>query len=360
MKLLSWHIRVALGALTVILDAPVSAGDGAIVLGPRTIPVSGLISSAARKSVEDGVVAKANRPSGFGSPATSADKALWKQVITATDAAFAPMVRALRAHARASVQKTEMAGVPVYVGTPLQPRKDRLKRAILHVHGGGFAMLADGSYAEAMAAQIATRCGCTVYSVNYRAPPDFPYPTPVDDSLSVYRTLLKTMNPADIVVQGESAGGTIATSMVLQARDMSLPMPAILVLLSPALDLSRSGDSHFVNEGLDLSLSRSIASLIDLYAAGNDLKSPSLSPLFSDFSKGFPSTFLQAGGREILLSDSIAMHRALRRAGIPAELHIWEGMSHGPFGSPAAPAPEDDEVSDEIERFLEAHWSPKP
>ncbi|GAD51211.1 hypothetical protein NT2_34_00020 [Caenibius tardaugens NBRC 16725] len=137
-------------------------------------------------------------------------------------------------------------------------------------------------------------------------------------------------------------------------------MPAILVLLSPALDLSRSGDSHFVNEGLDLYLSRSIASLIDLYAAGNDLKSPSLSPLFSDFSKGFPSTFLQAGGREILLSDSIAMHRALRRAGIPAELHIWEGMSHGPFGSPAAPAPEDDEVSDEIERFLEAHWSPKP
>lgn len=131
------------------------------------------------------------------------------------------------------------------------------------------------------------------------------------------------------------------------------------MLISAALDLSRSGDSHIVNEGLDLSLSSSISPLVDLYAAGGDLRSPGLSPVFADLSKGFPPTFLKAGGREILLSDSIAMHRALRRAGIPAELHIWEGMSHAPFGAPAVPAPEDTEVHHEVENFLKAHWRPR-
>lgn len=359
MRHLSWYTWAGLAASSVLLAAPAGAADGTIALGPRTVPVSGLISPAAHKGVERGVAAMANRRTGTGFPATSADKAVWKRAIAAADAAYAPMIPAILAQARATVQKTEMAGVTVYVGTPLQPRKDRQKQAVLHVHGGGFAMLADGSYAEAMAAQIATRCGCTVYSVNYRVPPDFPYPTPVDDSLAVYRTLLKTMKPADIAVQGESAGGNIAAAMVLKARDTGLPMPAMLVLLSSAFDLSRSGDSHVVNEGLDLALGSSIAALIDLYAAGGDLKSPSLSPLFADFSKGFPPTLLKAGGREILLSDSIAMHRALRRAGIEAELHIWEGMSHGAFGTPATPAPEDNEVSAEVEHFLQAHWGRK-
>lgn len=351
------RLRTLIGAgMSVLaLVAPAIAGPGDIILGPRTVPVSGLISPTARQYVEKAAAALANRPKG-GFPPATADKAVWKKAIAAADAAYAPMIPLIRAEARANVEKRDMAGVPVYVATPLQPRADRQQKAVLHVHGGGFAMLAEGPYAEAMAAQIATRCGCTVYSVNYRVPPDYPFPTPVVDSLAVYRNLLETLNPADIVVQGESAGGTIAASMVLKARDAGLPLPAAVVLISAALDLSRSGDSHTVNEELDLNLSSSIAPLIDLYVAGADLKSPDVSPVFADFKKGFPPTFLKAGGREILLSDSIGMHRALRRAGVPAELHIWEGMSHGPFGLPAAPAPEDKEGDAEIEAFLAKYW----
>lgn len=192
-------------ALSQATAVPTHAADGAIEINSRRVPVSGLISPQARESIEKGAVALASRPAG-GFPPASADKELWKRAIAAADAAYAPMIQAIRAEARASVQKSEMAGVPVYVATPLQPRADRRDQAILHIHGGGFAMLADGPYAEAMAAEIATLCGCTVYSANYRTPPDFPYPTPVEDSLAVYRALLKVMNPADIVVRGGIGG----------------------------------------------------------------------------------------------------------------------------------------------------------
>ncbi|QZP08707.1 alpha/beta hydrolase [Caenibius sp. WL] len=335
---------------------PLSASDGTIELRARSIPAPKLTSPEAQSGVARGAAILANRPVQSSLPTSIQDKEAWKRAIAASDAAYAPMLQGMRTQIAARIEKQSIAGVPVYVGTPNHPRKNRKNRIILHIHGGGFAMLADGNYAEVMAGQIATRCGCTVYSVNYRVPPDFPYPTAVDDSLAVYRALLKTNAPQNIAVQGESAGGNIAASMVLKARDAGLPMPAMAVFLSSAFDLTRSGDSHTVNDGLDLALGSSISSLIDLYAAGADLRSPYLSPVFADFSKGFPRTFLKAGGREILLSDSIAMHRALRRAGVEAELNIWEGMSHGSFGPPTALAPEDREVGTEIERFLDEQW----
>lgn len=339
------------------LPAEKASKMGAIILKPRIVPAPALASPMARASVERNAEILRAKGSAASLPRPPAsDTNAWKRIITAGDAAYAPMVEAIKAQARATVEKTTIAGVTVYAATPLEPRPARAKKIILHVHGGGFAMLADGTYADAMAAQTATTCGCRTYSVNYRAPPDHPYPAALDDVLSVYRELLKTHPAGNIAFQGESAGGNIAAAAILKARDQGLPMPSMLVLGSAGLDLTRSGDSHSVNEGLDMALSSGIASLIELYAGGADLKSPYLSPVAADFSKGFPPTFLKAGGREILLSDSIAMHRALRRAGVPAELHIWEGMSHGPFGTPADPAPEDREIPVEIDHFMTRIW----
>lgn len=333
-----------------------SQTGGAIALKPRLVPPPELASPEARESVKRNALAVRRRTAAPVARPAVRDKAAWTRIIAATDSAYAPTISAIKAQAEATVERVIIGGVTVYRGIPERPRADRADRIVLHVHGGGFAMLAKGNYAAAMAADTASRCGCRTFSVNYRAPPDFPYPTPVDDVLSVYKELLRSTSPQNIAIQGESAGGNIAAAVVLKARDQNLPMPAMVILGSAGLDLTRSGDSHTVNEGLDLALSGGIASLIELYADGHDLKSPYLSPVFGDFAKGFPPTFLKVGGREILLSDSIAMHRALRRAGVEAQLHIWEGMSHGPFGSPANPAPEDMEARVEIERFLEAHW----
>ena len=92
------------------------------------------------------------------------------------------------------------------------------------------------------------------------------------------------------------------------------------------------------------------------YAAGHDLTDPYISPLFGDLT-GLPPTLVQTGTRDVLLSNSVLIHRKLRKAGVEAELHVWEAMPHGgfgPFGS--GDAPENREIDDEVRRFI-GRWT---
>ena len=125
-------------------------------------------------------------------------------------------------------------------------------------------------------------------------------------------------------------------------------MPACMVLLSPQVDLTESGDSFQTNRTIDVVLPRSLMPNNLLYANGRDLAEPFLSPLFGDL-RGFPPTLLQAGTRDLFLSNTVRMHRALRRAGVAAELHVFEAMPHGGFGGGT---PEDLELETEMRRFV--------
>jgi epsilon-lactone hydrolase len=91
-----------------------------------------------------------------------------------------------------------------------------------------------------------------------------------------------------------------------------------------------------------------------LYAGGHDLSHPYLSPLFADFTIGFPPTILTTGTRDLFLSNTVRMHRALRAAGVSAELHVLEAGGHGGF---FGQAPEDEELDNEVRRFIDAHWA---
>ena len=132
---------------------------------------------------------------------------------------------------------------------------------------------------------------------------------------------------------------------------MGLPMPAACVLHSPEVDLTESGDTFETNDKIDIMLSR-LTNSIALYADGHDLTDPYLSPIFGDFSKGFPPTILTSGTRDLFLSNTVLMHRALRRAGLKAELHVFEAMPHGGF---IGKAPENGEVWMEHVRFMDEH-----
>ena len=96
---------------------------------------------------------------------------------------------------------------------------------------------------------------------------------------------------------------------------------------------------------------RSLAAPNELYAGGADLADPYVSPLFGDLAPPWPPTLLQAGTRDLFLSNAVRMHRRLRAAGVDAELHIFEAMPHGGFFG----APEDREIDAEIQRFVAAH-----
>jgi acetyl esterase/lipase len=125
-------------------------------------------------------------------------------------------------------------------------------------------------------------------------------------------------------------------------------------MMTPGLDMTRGGDTYRTNRFLDVNLYGGAEDGPRLYAGSSDPTHPYLSPIFGDFAKGWPRTILTSGTRDLLLSDTVRMHRALRRAGVEAELHVSEASPHGGFMG--ANAPEDMEIVAECRRFARSAW----
>lgn len=309
-------------------------------LTQREIPLPTTISEAARH----GLTQKWPVPDEYPS---LHDPQAWRDLIAKLDAYSSAILRE-RAAGITPGERSEIGGAAVYLCNPPDAAAvDR--RVYLEFHGGALIMLG-GEPCALMGAVTAMAVGAPVVAVDYRMPPDHPYPAAIDDGVAVYRALLADHAPGDIVVGGASAGGNIAAATVLRARDEGLPLPAGLVLLSPEIDLTESGDSFETMVGINES--RRFTAPNALYAGGAALDDPYVSPLFGDFNKGYPPTFLQSGTRDLFLSNTVLMHRALRRAGIQAELHVFEAMPHGGFRG----APEDFELAAEQRSFAERCW----
>lgn len=322
-------------------DDVAAAKPASVRLPEREIPLPAALSDAAREVLTSAL------PGDGAMPALD-DHEAWRRLIAQRNEAGAAMRGPWLARLKADVTARQMAGVPVYVG---RPQGDRLlddRRVVFDIHGG--ALLFGGGEASVRfeAAAIALRTGRVTYALDYRVPPDGPYPAALDDCVAVYAALLAEHRADEIVVCGTSAGGNLAAALLLRATDEGLPMPAGALLMTPELDLTESGDSFHTLMGLDVVLRARLTEMNLYYAAGADLKHPYLSPLFGEVD-GFPPTLLQAGGRDIFLSNAVLMHRKLRRAGVRAELHVWEGMPHGGFGGVS---PEDREVNTEMQTFI--------
>jgi epsilon-lactone hydrolase len=276
----------------------------------------------------------------------------WKKMIATTDEMVLGMLSesGLTSPDGFQVDEISVDGVRVFVVTPPDLDADDT-RVYLDAHGGAF-IVGGGDVCRATGIMAARKVGMRVWSVDYRMPPDHSYPAAVDDCLTAYRALLREHQPEDIVIGGGSAGGNLAAAFILRARDEGLPLPAAAILLTPALDLTQSGDTFKTNLGVDTVLTRSDGEPLLLYAGGHDLRDPYVSPLFGDFSRGFPPTLLASGTRDVLLSDTVRMHRALRAVGVLAELHVLEAAPHGFF---RGGTPEDRELDQEVRRFIEDH-----
>ena len=315
-----------------------------VVVPARTIPPPRSISPAAQASLT---------PMSFGGgdlPPLD-DTEAWRTIISMSNEGLLATLGERTSKIAATVDAIDVDGVPVFDITPADLSPNSVGRIHLDIHGGALIMGA-GECCRVMGLLAVQRCGARTWTVDYRVPPDHPYPAALDDCLIVYRALLRDYRPEDIIVGGASAGGNLAAAMILRARDEGLPLPAAAVLISPEVDLTESGDTFQTNHGIDTVLTRSLLPQSELYAGGHVLAHPYLSPLFGDFTRGFPPTFLQAGTRDLFLSNTVRMHRALLAAGVPAELHVFEGMPHGGFGG----APEDAELDREVRRYIDAHW----
>jgi len=306
----------------------------------REIPVPSHLSAAAQAVLAMGALGDSSFPA-------IEDHDAWRAMTAERDAALGVMMEAREAAFTGSIDEIECGGVPIYVLTPEGVSTDD-PTAYLEFHGGGLTM-GGGAVCRAMATGSAVNVGRKTYSVDYRMPPDFPYPAALDDGIAAYTMLLERYQPENIVIGGGSAGANIAAAVILRARDEGLPLPGAAYLGTPEVDLTESGDSFNTNMGIDSVLTARLMPANLLYANGHDLTDPYLSPLFADFTQGFPPTFLQTGTRDVFLSNTVRMHRALRSAGIVAELHVIEAGPHGGFfGS----APEDAAIAEELRRFL--------
>jgi acetyl esterase/lipase len=277
-------------------------------------------------------------------PAAETD--VWRDLIVQRALLFAPIVERMAANAVSPIIDETIAGVPCYVARP-EGWGEATGAVYLYIHGGAF-VFGGGDFARAHAANNADKLGALCVSVDYRMPPDHPFPAAPRDCLAVYEALLARYPASRIVIGGSSAGGNIAASAMLMIRDQGLPLPAGAVLLTPEVDLTEGGDSFRTNEWLDVVLKGSLAECNALYAGETPLNDPYLSPLFADLT-GFPPALIQTGTRDLFLSNTVLFHRKLRALGLRADLHVWEAMPHSGFGGLS---PEDADLFAEIGAFV--------
>lgn len=309
----------------------------------RDIPVPAHLSAEAQAWLA--------MPRAAGTPGYPAldDAGAWRDYIAASDAMIMRMYMHRQPLVPCTIRDLSEGTARGYEIIP-EGARPADRRVYLDIHGGALIM-GSGEVCKAMATGSACRLGVRVVAVDYRMPPDHPYPAGLDDCMAFYKALLREHAASEIIVGGGSAGANLAAALMLRARDEGLPLPAAVFLGSPEVDLTESGDSFRTNAGIDGMGSLMQANL--LYAAGAPLDNPYLSPLFGDFTKGFPPTLVTAGTRDLFLSNAVRLHRALRAAGVAAELHILEAAAHGAFGGGSS---EEAELDREIRAFCEANW----
>ena len=256
----------------------------------------------------------------------------WRALREKCAEAAKPLNRALAQKLSVTVTPGILAGVPVFTLMPKEEAPEHRGRVLLYIHGGGY-VLNPGEAGLDEGLSVAGHGKIRVVSVDYRMAPEHPYPAALDDVVAVYRALLRDYAAGSIGVFGSSTGGGLTLALALRLRDEGVPLPAALAPGSPWSDLGKVGDTYFSNEGQDnilVTYDNWLRKAAEAYAGGESLRNPYLSPVYGDFT-GFPPVFLTSGTRDLFLSNTVRVHEKLRRAGVPADLYVFEGMSHVQF-----------------------------
>lgn len=333
--------------------------DAGQILTNREIPAKSLkppttVSPQLQRSIS-GMAAAASAGGGLPIGWAPGSTAEWKAVVAQLDAqalSVAPAIAAMFPHTCALRQ---IAGVTVREITPATLDPAKAGRLLVHFHGGGY-VLNGGEASTGEAVLGAHYSGMKVISVDYRMPPDHPFPAAVDDALAVWRALRTDHPAAAMGAFGTSAGGGLTLALALKLKELGETLPGALALGTPWADLTGSSDSYQVNAHVDGIFSNFDGfgkEMAALYAGEADVTHPMISPVFGDFG-GFPPTVLVTGTRDILLSDTVRVYRAMRAAGVTARLEVHEAMSHAEYIY-AFDAPESAVAFGDVAAFFDEH-----
>jgi epsilon-lactone hydrolase len=264
-------------------------------------------------------------------------------------AGFAALMARMTVPGDIRTTRTTLGGRPA-----LQVDPDGASRpgTILYFHGGGW-VFGSPETALSLTGHLVAQTGLTAYSCDYRLAPEHPFPAAIEDTLSAYRALLDSGHDAEaIVFAGDSAGGGLAVTTCLAARDAGLPLPAAVVAFSPGLDATRTGESMDTKEGVDPIFTRAAVEHTGaMYLAGADPHQPLLSPAVLADLTGFPPLLIQVGTNELLLDDSTRLAARARAAGVDVILDVTADVPHV-FQAFAGVLDEADEALERAALFL--------
>ena len=345
-RLLAGAACLAVGVALIALPAVAqTAAPGPLEVPAKIVPVPDTVSPQLQKIIGAPLRANWNIQ-----PKTGEE---WKPVAEAGAAALMKNVPGMRERLHVSVEKTTIDGVRAFIVAPEVVAPENRNRLLIHVHGGCY-VLNPGEAGLPEAIFMAGFGHFKVISVDYRMPPEALFPAALDDAMTVWKAETKTTNPKNMAIFGASAGGALTLEMVLRAKQEGLPLPGAIAPGTPMSDVTKVGDTFQTNAMLDnvlVSPDGFCDAGAKVYANGHDMKDPMLSPVYGDM-HGFPPTILTSGTRDLLLSNTVRVHRKLREAGVDAVLQVYEGMSHAHYIRDDT-APETKEVFEEIALFFD-------
>jgi acetyl esterase/lipase len=262
------------------------------------------------------------------------------------------MILSTRVPDNTTTKRTTVGGIKAeWVSVP-----ESTDKIFVYVHGGGFIMGSPRTH-RGLIANLAKSIKAKALVIDYGLAPEHPYPDALDEIEKAWLALIKDrgLNPENIAMIADSAGGNLALASVLRLRDKKLPLPACIALISPTLDMTLSGETFITHESRDPLLNKKMFIFLrDSYLQGAPQDIPYTSPLFANL-KGLPPLLLHVGSEEILLAEGREMIEKAQKAGVDAQLFVGEGMWH--FWHGFAHLPEAKQAISDIGKFVNKYTS---
>ncbi|HEY33676.1 MAG TPA: alpha/beta hydrolase [Dehalococcoidia bacterium] len=245
-------------------------------------------------------------------------------------------------------QPVDAGGVPAeWVSTPGVVEE----RVVCYLHGGGYSIGSIRTHRE-MVSRLSRAVKVRVLLLDYRLAPENPFPSAVEDSVAGYRWLLSTgVDPARIVIAGESAGGGLTVATLVALRDTGDPLPAVAIPMSPWVDMEALSESMTTKADVDPVVTReNILQMAKNYLGDADPRAPLAAPLYADL-RGLPPLLIQVGTSEVLLDDATRLADRAKAAGVDVVMEPWEDMIHMWHFFPMLP--EGQQAIDRIGEFVQ-------
>lgn len=223
-------------------------------------------------------------------------------------------------------------------------------QAILYFHGGGYVYGSTDTH-RGFINRLVQNTGLDVYSVNYRLAPENPFPAPVQDAQDAYNWLLNDLSNDDIILIGDSAGGTLCTAIMLETKKL----PKAAVLISPWVEPMAKGGSIETNDEYDIGGQPFLKDCAEKYLQGQDENHPLITPINGDLSD-FPPILIQVGACEVLLTQVQAFAEKLKDEKVDLTYTEYEDMFHT-FLISNPNIPQSEVAMEEIKTYIEKQLS---